>query len=118
MRDSSTPSSHDPRDPRTWSPNTLVVRGGIRDVVALARRRSIRGAWSVVSEPELPLEVLAASVRNNNVRVTTVQQVLAAGGTLMPTRGPGRPPYHCDLTGLTPIEFDAILGPEMPNPCR
>ena len=53
------------------------------------------------------------SCRNGTLRQTTVGRVLAEGGTLRPSPGA---PHHCDLQGLTPERFDAILGPEELNP--
>jgi hypothetical protein len=39
--------------------------------------------------------------------------VRSAGGSLRLSAGP---PYHCDLYGLTPQPFDAILSVPEPNP--
>lgn len=108
--------AYDPNDPRTWPDATIVVRGGTRDVEHLANVMTRDGSWSVVSEPNTPFEVLARSVRNGTVRRTSVRRVLAAGGRLVPTRGPDAPPFHCDLSGLTAGAFDAILGAAEPNP--
>lgn len=36
--------------------------------------------------------------------------------TIVPTDDPGDPPYHRELLGLTPEEFDSILGEPEPNP--
>ena len=47
------------------------------------------GGFWVVSRPGMAFEGLAASVRNNRVRRTTVGIVLAAGGLLVPTEGQG-----------------------------
>jgi hypothetical protein len=70
----------------------------------------------VVSRPGARFEELAASVRNNKVRRTTVEAILGAGGWLVPTNAEGEPPNHCNLFGLTPEMLDHILGPSEPNP--
>jgi hypothetical protein len=82
-------------------------------VQELADRLSRDGVWSVYTGPGLPLAELARSCRNNQVRRTTVGAILKAGGSLRPSSGP---PYHHDLYGLTPRQFDAILSGPEPNP--
>ena len=62
--------------------------------------------------------MLCRSIRNGTVRRTTVGCIRAVGGWLVQTSTPGGPPFHCDLGGLTPAAFDAILGPEGANQCR
>jgi len=59
---------------------------------------------------------LAASVRNNQLRRTTVKVVLEAGGRLVPTYDDEGPPNHCDLFGLTAEKLDSILSASEPNP--
>lgn len=103
-------------DSNVWPESTIVVRGGRGDVIHLANVMTRDGSWSVVSEPGLPFGVLCASVRHGTVRHTTLGQVREAGGALVPSRGSNSPPYHCDLVGLTPGVFDAILSPEERNP--
>ncbi|MCA1586192.1 MAG: hypothetical protein LC791_15950, partial [Acidobacteria bacterium] len=71
------------------------------------------GSWSVFMDPAVPLFELARSCRNNQVRRTTVGAILKAGGRIRESSGP---PHHHDLYGLTPQEFDAILGVPEPNP--
>jgi len=104
----------DPRDPTTWPASTVVVRcGSAEGVWELAERLSRDGSWSVFTGSGVPFSELARSCRNNQVRRTTVQAVLAAGGSLRPSAGP---PHHHDLWGLTPEQFDAILSPPEANP--
>jgi hypothetical protein len=74
------------------------------------------GAISVVSRPNLSFAALSASIRNNQVGRTTVIQVLAAGGRLVPTVGPNEPPNHCDLFGLTAVQLNPIVSKAEPNP--
>ena len=106
----------DPRNPTTWPTHTIVVRcGGVQGVRELAERLSRDGSWSVFTGPGVPFSELARSCRNNQVRRTTVEAILAAGGSIQPSSGP---PYHHDhdLFGLTPQQFDAILSLSEPNP--
>jgi hypothetical protein len=101
-------------DPTTWPGDTIVVRcGSIQGVHELSERLSRDGSWSVFTGPGVSLSELARSCRNNQVRRTTVRAVLSAGGSLRLSVGP---PYHCDLYGLTPQQFDAILSVPEPNP--
>ena len=103
-----------PHDPETWPADTIVVRcGSAQGVQELADRLSRDGVWSVFTGPGVPLAELVRSCRNNQVRRTTVGAVLKAGGSLRPSSGP---PHHHDLYGLTPQQFDAILGVPEPNP--
>ena len=103
-----------PHDPATWPANTIVVRcGRAQGIQELAERLSRDGSWSVFAGAGVPFSELARSCRNNQVRRTTVGAVLSAGGSLRLSAGP---PYHCDLHGLTPRQFDAILSVPEPNP--
>ena len=104
----------DPAEPATWPLSTMVVRcGSVQGTRDLADRLSRDGSWSVFTGPGVSLWELARSCRNNQVRRTTVEAVLAAGGALRPSPGP---PHHQDLFGLTPEQFDAILSAPEPNP--
>lgn len=92
----------------------MIVRcGSAQGVRDFTERLSRDGAWSVFTGPGVPLLELARSCRNNQIRRTTVEAILDAGGTLR--RSPG-PPFHHDLYGLTPQQFDAILSGPEPNP--
>jgi hypothetical protein len=71
------------------------------------------GMWSVFTGPGIPFVDLTRLCRNNQVRRATVEEILKAGGSLQPSSGP---PHHHDLSGLTPQQFDAILGVPEPNP--
>jgi len=94
----------------------IVVRGGQGKLEEL--RDSLRqgGAFSVISRPGAEVDVLAASVRNNQIRTTTLRAVVAAGERLVPTFGAHEPPNHCDLIGLTAEQLDSILGEAVLNP--
>jgi len=58
---------------------------------------------------------IGALLSQQQVRRTTVGAILKAGGSLRPSAGP---PHHHDLHGLTPQQFDAILGLPEPNPVQ
>lgn len=104
----------DPTDPATWPTPTIVVRcGNVQGAQELADRLSRDGSWSVFTGPGVSLWELARSCRNNKIRRTTVEAILAAGGSLRASPGP---PYHHDLSGLTAQQFDAILSLPEPNP--
>ena len=106
----------DLRDPTTWPPDSIVVRcGSAQGVHELAERLSRDGTWSVFTDAGVPFPELVRSCRNNQVRRTTVLAILKAGGSLRPSSGP---PHHHDLYGLTPQQFDAILGLPEPNPVQ
>ena len=106
----------DIRDPRTWPQATGVVRGGVNTLEEIRNAIQRSGGFSVVSCPDRAFEELAASVRNNRVRRTTVGMVLAAGGWLVPTDEPDEPPCHCNLYGLTAEQLDSILWEPQLNP--
>jgi len=106
----------DIEDPRTWPSATIVVRGGIGGAEDLRKTLGSGGSWSVRARPGVSFRLLASTVLNNQVRRTTVETALALGATIVPTDNPGDPPYHCELVGLTPEEFDSILGEPEPNP--
>ena len=106
----------DPADPRTWPSGTVVLRGGLGGVEELRETVRRDGSWSVRSRPFVPLRFLAGSVRNGHIRWATLAAVIACGGTVVPTDREGDPPYHCELAGLTPEQFDSILGQPELNP--
>lgn len=103
-------------DPATWPNATIIVRGGVGGVADLRKTVASDGCWSVRSRPGVGFRSLAGAVPNNQVRRTTVEAALALGATLVPTDDPDDPPYHCDLSGLTPEQFDSILGAPESNP--
>jgi hypothetical protein len=106
----------DPADARTWPSDTVVLRGGLGGVHELRETVQRDGSWSVRCRPFVPLRFLAGSVRNGHIRWAALGVVLALGGTVVPTDQEGDPPYHCELAGLTPEQFDSILGWPEPNP--
>jgi hypothetical protein len=106
----------DSGDPRSWPDTTVVVRGGVNLLEEIRSALQRSGGFSVVSRPNVTFEELAASVRNNRLRRTTVGHVRDAGGRLVPTDEPEEPPNHCNLFGLTADELDAILSEPEVNP--
>jgi hypothetical protein len=106
----------DIREPRTWPSATIVVRGGIGGAEDLRKTLGPDGSWSVRARPGVSFRLLASAVPDNQVRRTALHALLALGATIVPTDNPGGPPYHRELLGLTPEEFDSILGEPEPNP--
>lgn len=102
--------------PDPWPPTTVVIRGGVGGADALRDTLRRDGSWSVISQPGLRFEVLASSVRNNQIRRTTAGAVMELGGSLIADRSGDAPPYHCHLSGLTPEQLDSILEPPERNP--
>ena len=109
------PRGYDPRNPATWPDATIVMRGGEGKEKWLARVQDEDGSWSVQSDPGVSWDDLAGAIPQAFVRTTTLNAVRGKGGWLVWSHhGPGD--YHCDLFGLTPAAFDAILGPATRNP--
>ena len=102
------------------SNSALVVRGGISTadrIAAGAESIDSSGAvqgLSVQSADGASLEELAGYVPHKQIGVTTVGEVRALGGDVVPTPRTGYP-LHCDLCGLTP-EDAATLLKQMKNP--
>lgn len=70
-------SATDVTDVTTWPTATLVVRGGQGKLEDLRDTLRQDGAFSVISRPDAEVDVLAASVRNNQIRTTTVNAVVS-----------------------------------------
>jgi hypothetical protein len=56
-------------------------------------------------------------ILNNQVGVTTVGQVRAAGGDVVPSPS-GKNPSHATLHGLTPTQASELFRPTIKNPSR
>lgn len=99
---------------------SLVVRGGRNQPQDLRRGMrthpsGVTGA-SVECAEGLSVEELAAAIPHNQVGVTTVGAVRAAGGDVVRTWG--RSPNHATLVGLSPEEASRLLTPTIPNPAQ
>lgn len=62
------------------------------------------------------VQELAAALPHNQVGVTTVGAIRAAGGDVLRTSG--RSPHHATLVGLSPEEASRLLTPPIPNPAK
>lgn len=98
----------------------LVVRGGRNQPEDLRRGMrthpsGVTGA-SVECGEGLTVEGLAAAIPHNQVGVTTVGAIRAAGGDVVRTTG--RSPHHATLTSLSPEEASRLLTPTVPNPAK
>jgi hypothetical protein len=107
-----------PSAPDPLPDDALVVRGGMNTPEQIRRGYRMHPSGvpgvSVHSAPGLGVPELAVGIPNGQVGVTTVGEVRAAGGDVIPTSG--RSPHHATLTGLTPEEISDLLTPTIPNP--
>lgn len=104
--------------------NALVCRGG----TCIAERfRQGAGVTldeegkllnvSVNSAPGKTLADLTVTIPNQQVGVTTIGTVRAAGGQVLP-QPTARNPDHCVMAGLTPDEAARLFTPTVRNPHR
>ncbi len=70
---------------------------------------------SVQSGPGATLEQLTATVPNKQVGVTSVGNVRAAGGDVIPSARPGNP-LHSTMSGITPQRAEELFTPTVQNP--
>lgn len=109
-----------PDDP--LSDEALVVRGGVNTPeqfrigsgVTIDRLGRLNGV-STHSADGVAVEELARYVPNNQIGVSTVGVVRAAGGDIVPK--PSRNlPYHCEMSGITAETASRLFTPTSPNP--
>jgi len=102
--------------------DALVCRGGTCTAdrfasgsgVTLDETRRLQGV-SVNSAPGATLSELTTTIPNKQVGVSTVGQVRAAGGDVVPS--PTRAnPYHCTMCGITPQEGECLFTPTVRDP--
>jgi hypothetical protein len=102
--------------------SALVVRGGVPTATQLTK-----GAESIAAEGTLSgvsvqsangasVEQLSQGIPNNQIGVTTVGDVRAAGGNVVSTPTPNNP-CHCDMNGVT-AEQGSKLFQVQPNPSK
>jgi hypothetical protein len=97
----------------------ILVRGGRNRPDDLRRGTGIhpQGVTGVsVEAAELPLDRLAATLPHNQIGVTTVGEILPAGGDVIRTSGSSL--HHATLTGLSPEVASQLLTPTIANPAR
>jgi hypothetical protein len=113
-----------------WAHNDCVVKGGLGPPKGLYN--PYNKGWkidtfdyngveltgtSAQSAPGLTVEELSRYVPNPQVRVTTTEAIVAAGGTIVPTPYPDKNlPYHVTITGLTLEQLDALFARPITNP--
>jgi RHS repeat-associated protein len=102
--------------------NALVCRGGTctADKFANGSGVTIDGSGkmdgvSVNSGAGKSLGELTAGIPNKQVGVTTVGDVRAAGGDVIPSPTPNNP-NHCTLCGITPQKAEELMTPTVRNP--
>jgi hypothetical protein len=100
--------------------SALVVRGGVatpaqltKGAETIAADGTLNGV-SVQSANGATVEQLSQGLRNNQVSVTTVGDVRAAGGEVVSTPKPENP-CHCDMNGLGAEEASKLFKAQ-PNP--
>jgi RHS repeat-associated protein len=102
--------------------SALVVRGGVPTATQLTK-----GAESIATDGTLSgvsvqsangatVEQLSQGIPNNQIGVTTVGDVRAAGGDVVSTPIPDNP-CHCDMSGVT-AEQGSKLFKTQPNPSK
>ena len=104
-----------------WAQNTCVVKGGTGTAWRIdtfdENGVTISGS-SASSEPGKTVTELCVGIPSRQVRVTTTEQIAAAGGAVIPTRRTPASPYHVTITGLTVAQLNAVFGPPISNPAR
>jgi hypothetical protein len=112
-----TESQVPPTDRERLPDTAYVVRGGIGTAEFFAKGAKCRDEeWrlmfvSVNSAPGVPWQILGTSeykIKNNQITYTTVGDVRAAGGDVIPDREPDNP-YHALMFGLTPFEAERVF---------
>jgi RHS repeat-associated protein len=102
--------------------SALVVRGGVPTATQLTK-----GAESIAADGTLSgvsvqsangasVEQLSQGIPNNQIGVTTVGDVRAAGGDVVPT-GTNTNPCHCDMNGVTAGQGSKLFQVQ-PNPSK
>jgi hypothetical protein len=96
---------------------TLVCRGGLCDAASFKPVDNDGRLFdiSVQSAPGKTVDELSVRLPNNQIGVTTVGNVRAAGGDVFPTPKTGDP-FHADLSGITPSQAQDLFQPTRPNP--
>nr|NYT98718.1 flavoredoxin [Stenotrophomonas sp. SbOxS2] len=102
--------------------NSLVVRGGsgqgANSVAGIAKGTGPHPAgpfgFSAESANGASFCQLCSNITHNQVGVTTVGQVRAAGGDVISTRGVS--PTHATVVGLEPEAASRLFSPSVSNP--
>jgi hypothetical protein len=98
----------------------IVVRGGRNSPADLRRGTGTHPSGltgvSVECATGISEDELAAAIPHNQIGVTTVGAIRAAGGDVLRTLG--RSSYHATLVGLSPEKASRLLTPTRPNPVR
>jgi RHS repeat-associated protein len=72
---------------------------------------------SVNSAPGRSIEDLAETIPNEQIGVTNVASIRAAGGSIQ-AAWRGGSPYHCLVGGCTPEQFSGLFTPTIKNPWK
>ena len=111
-------------DAAKLSDNDLVVRGGTNTPDRFANGSGVTTradgtleGVSVYSAPDASVDELAANIPNNQIGVSTVGDVRAAGGDVIPSPN-ANSPSHCEMCGLTPEQASELFTPTVRNPTK
>lgn len=100
--------------------DALVIRGGRNHPEDLRRGTGTHPSGvtgvSVECAQGFSAEELAAALPHNQIGVTTVAAVRAAGGDVVRTSG--RSQRHATMVGLSPHDASRLLTPTQANPAR
>jgi len=118
--------------PETLPEDALVIRGGLNLPESFVKGSGVRigpsgklEGVSVNAAPDKSAAELTApnpkngypGIRNNQIGITTVGAVRAAGGEVTPS--PTRTnPHHATLSGVTPQQVSELFCPTIANPSR
>lgn len=105
--------------------DALVVRGGRNLPESFANGSGVTldsagrlNGVSVNSAPGRTVQELSSvNTPHNQIGVTTVGDIRAAGGDVIPSPT-GNNPYHCTMCGITPQQANGLFTPTIPNPNR
>ena len=102
--------------------DALVVRGGSNTADRFANGSGVTtnadgtlNGVSVNSAPDATVSELSQGIPHNQVGVTTVGDVRAAGGDITPSPTPNNP-NHCTMCGVTPQQAEDLFNPTIRNP--
>jgi RHS repeat-associated protein len=102
--------------------SALVCRGGTCTAERFAKGSGVSvdsagklQGVSVNSAPGASVKELSKTIPNKQVGVTTVGDVRAAGGNVVPSGRPGNP-THCTMCGITRQQAEQLFTPTVRNP--
>ncbi len=102
--------------------DALVVRGGTNTAERFSNGTGVTknadgtlDGVSVNSAPGASVKELSADIPNNQIGVTTVGDIRAAGGDVVPSPT-AKKPNHCTMCGVTAEKAEELFTPTIRNP--